>query len=518
MKKYIKYFLATLVTAFGCVLTSCSDDETNLLSRKVLASVDVLEFEVSPTGPQIITVTSDADWVAETPEWISVNPTSGTAGQTEVEVTVDPNIRESEPDNPRKASVLFKGRNLESIATVIIRQDGNKFRDPIDYTIESLATIEDETVVKLPEMVVCALTSNGFMATDGVSYVYIKEPSIAVTVGQKVNVIGEKYADSNKMIYVLGERMEAVGSGTLPAVSPEDINQILDKLTYNTYVYVTVTGDYDGSAITVGESVNKVYMVDADSSLGISELGGHKVKVTGFFAGQAAPVVNIIPVEIEDLGLNEVVFFFDDFTWLEPWVAVGNGKGRCADQVGSANNGGNCPQMQSCIVDGVSAYDAMIDKGYDFIFAGHPTKCKVGEGPKQSTYLQDTYIKLGKTGYHPGLVLPALEGVSSGDDLLLTFDWCPMITGAGNFDKTQIVVIVKNGSEEVQVAVPPHTLVNKGAMEWQHASISLAGIKVDANSRIIIRNIDEQYPNDPDSDDPSLTRFFLDNIKVKLAD
>ena len=64
MKKSINYFFIALVAALGCVFTSCSDDETNL-SRAVLASVDVLEFEVSPSGPQIITITSDADWVAE---------------------------------------------------------------------------------------------------------------------------------------------------------------------------------------------------------------------------------------------------------------------------------------------------------------------------------------------------------------------------------------------------------------------------------------------------------------------
>lgn len=516
MKK-INYIIISLIALMGCVFTSCKDDETTL-SRAVLASVDILEYEALPVGPQIITVISDADWVSEAPEWVTISPASGHAGQTEVTISVSDNIRGDAPDNPRKATIQFKGRNLWSVASVIIRQGGDKFRDPVDYTIDAMEAAEEETVVRLPGMIVTAITADGFIATDGTDYVYVKEPAIPVTVGMKVSVVGEKFYDDLKMSYVLGERMTDDGVATVPAKTPVDITATLDKTDGKKYQYVTFAGDYDGSAVTVGDNVCKAYFVSPAAGLNVGQLGGHKVKVTGFFAGQAAPVVNIIPVEIEDLGLNEVVFFFDDFTWLEPWVAVGNGKGRCADQVGSASNGGNCPQMQSCIVDGVSAYDAMIDKGYDFIFAGHPTKCKVGEGPKQSTYLQDTYIKLGKTGYHPGLVLPALEGVSSGDDLLLTFDWCPMITGTGNFDKTQIVVIVKNGSEEVQVAVPPHTLVNKGAMEWQHASISLAGVKVDANSRIIIRNIDEQYPNDPDSDDPSLTRFFLDNIKVKLAD
>ncbi len=509
--------MISLIAAVGCVFTACNDDDTNM-SRIVLASTDVLEYEALPSGPQIITITSDADWVAEAPGWITVSPASGNAGQTEVEIMVNDNLRENLPDNPRRGNVLFKGRNLESIATVIIRQNGDKFRDPIDYTIESIANVEDETVVRLPEMTVVALTSNGFIATDGTSFTYVKEPTTTVTVGQKVNIVGEKHSDSMHMTYMLGERISDAGTGTLPTVTPFDISTTLDQTEGNVYKYVTVTGDFDGTAIAVSGMTNKVYLIDPAAELGVNQLGGHKVAVTGYFAGVAAPVVNVIPTQIEDLGVNEKVFFFDDFSWMENWVNVGNGKGRCADQVGAGNNGGICPQLQSVIYEGLSAYDALLEKGYDFEFMGNPNVVKAGEGAKQSTYLQDTYLKLGKTGYHVGLVLPSIEGVSAGDELLLTFNWCPMVTGSGNFDKTQIVVIVRNGSEETQVPVPPHTLVNKEKMVWQNANISLGGVNIDENTKIIIRNIDSQWPTDPDSSDPALSRFFLDNIKIKLAD
>lgn len=526
MKKFFKYILMSAVAVCGLSMTSCKDDD-NGMSRKVLASVDVLEYDVLPTGPQIITVTSDADWTVEAPEWVSVTPMSGHAGNTEVEISVNDNLRDGTPDNPRKVKVLFKGRNLESNATVLVRQAGDKFRDPVDYTIESLEAIEDETTVRLPNMVVVAPTSKGFVVSDGTNNINVEEEVVAeetraassYAIGDKVSIIGDKYTNSNGIVYLSDGRVTVEGTAAVPAVQAVDVTSDLDSVAKKAnYTLITVTGDFDGSAVSVKEMNNKVYFINPAESLGVKDLGGHKVKVTGYLYGVAAPVVNVIASEIEDLGLNEVVYFFDDFSWLEPWVAVGNGKGRCEDQVGNQTNGGICPQAQTVMYEGVSAFDALLDKGYDFVFQGHPTKCTAGENEKNSVYLQDTYLKMGKTGYHPGLILPEIKGIPAGEELLLTFDWCPMITGSGNFDKAKIVVILRNGTDETQIPVPAHTLVNKGKMEWQHASISLAGATFDEKTRIIIRNIDEQWPNEPNSDDPSLTRFFLDNIKVKQAD
>ena len=234
MKKSINYFFIALVAALGCVFTSCSDDETNL-SRAVLASVDVLEFEVSPSGPQIITITSDADWVAEYPEWITVSPASGHAGQTEVEISVANNIRENLPDNPRRVNVLFKGRNLASNATVIVRQAGDKFRDPIDFTIESALEADDETIVKIPGLTVLTITGTGFVATDGNVNVYIKDIPFTVTEGQKVTIVGEKLTSDMKVPYIEGGKMTDEGTGSVTQKQPLDVTESLDKVKADNY-------------------------------------------------------------------------------------------------------------------------------------------------------------------------------------------------------------------------------------------------------------------------------------------
>ncbi len=506
MKKNIIYLLLSIAAVLGCIFTSCDDDDTNM-SRIVLASADVLEYEALPSGSQIITVTSDADWVAESPAWITVTPASGTAGQTEVEIIVNDNLRDGTPDNPRKGNVLFKGRDLESIATVIVRQGGNKFRDPVDYTIESIASVEDETVVRLPDMTVVALSSKGFIATDGTSFIYVKEPATAVTVGQKVNIVGEKHSDSMHMTYMLGERISDAGTGEMPPLTPFDISSTLDKTEGNVYKYVSVTGDFDGSAITVDGMTNKVYLVDPLDELGLDKLSGHKITLTGFYAGAAAPVVNVIPSAVEDLGLNETVYFNEDFEWLEPWAAFGkDGSRPAADIVGTDQADTEQPQITAatCVIEGKTPAEALADRGYEFI-----RDCNESKKPGECIYIQRNYLKFGKTGYQGGIILPAMPALGDGaEDVTLAFDWYPQRQGTGVMDPTELVVIVSIDGNETTFGVPPHGLAEGSKAQWVHASIELNGVVLTKEARITIRNVDSQLGSG------KALRWHLDNIKV----
>ncbi len=518
MKKNISLILFSVIAAMGCLFTSCNDNDTTL-SRAVLASVNVLEYEVYPTGPQIITVTSDGDWVVDAPEWVMVTPSKGSVGQTEVEILVMDNERDQAPDNPRRGDVKFKGRDLESIATVIVRQDGDKFRDPEDYSIDDMEAATEETVVRLPGMICVVTSTKGMIVTDGEQYAYVQEPAVAPVVGNKYDIVGEKKFDSNRFSYVLGERMTDHGASTVPAKTPFDITETLDNTNGKKYQYVTVAGNLEGTTLKVPGATNDVALIDAAPEANVSALDGHKVVVTGYFAGLATPFVNIIPVSLEDKGLNEVIYFADDFEWLAPWAQTGQvGKGPAGDQFGKFDSNEQCPQLQNVLYDGVSAYDAVLAKGYNLIYCGSEkvTAGSTSGSPKDCTYLQANYLKFGKTGYYAGLVLPPLKDVEEGVDLLMTFDWGPMMSGKGNWDKTLLVVVVENDGKEEKFLIPEAPLTNKVAGEWQKATVDLAGVKVNANTKITIRNIDDHWPLDSkDYGTTGLVRYFIDNIKIK---
>lgn len=510
--KIINVFIVSIIAIFGCLVTSCSDDETGL-SRAVLASTELLVYDVEPSESQMILVTSDGDWVAEFPEWITVAPSSGKVGQTEVTISVTKNVRDNLPDNPRKAEVLFKGRNLESIARVLVRQNGDKLRDPVDYTIEAIASVEDETVVRLPEMTVVALTSNGFIATDGTSFTYVKEPATIVTVGQKVNIVGEKHSDSMHMTYMLGERISDAGTGTLPPVTPFDISSTLDQTEGNVYKYVTVTGDFDGTAITVSGMTNKVYLIDPLAELGLSKLNGHKIKLTGFYAGVAAPVVNVIPTDIEDLGQNQVIIYSEDFEWIAPWAIAGKDGTPAGDTVGA--NGTEAPKADACTYNGKTAFEELTDRGYEFVSAHDYVDAK---GKRDfALYLQQNYLKFNKTGnvdgkpFQEGIILPAMpvvKDVPAGVNLMISFDWCPQMQGDGMYDKTEMAVIVINGEEQIEIVAPGHSRADSSPYSWQNAVLDLSNVTINENTRLLIRNSNDAWAQ------KTAHRFYLDNIKV----
>ena len=79
--------------------------------------------------------------VSEVPEWVTISPTQGSAGTTDVTVSVTDNMREGAEDNPRKATLVFKGSTLASRAEVIISQNGDKYRDVEEYTPGQVAEL-----------------------------------------------------------------------------------------------------------------------------------------------------------------------------------------------------------------------------------------------------------------------------------------------------------------------------------------------------------------------------------------
>ena len=98
-----------MALAACCVTVSCSDDDEPVSAKAVLASASSLTFEGVSAAPQTIVVTSDADWYSETPENITVTPSTGHAGQTEVTVSITDNMRDGALDNPHDYEIVFRG-------------------------------------------------------------------------------------------------------------------------------------------------------------------------------------------------------------------------------------------------------------------------------------------------------------------------------------------------------------------------------------------------------------------------
>lgn len=519
--KFLKYFCAaSLLAASAGTLWSCDDDDDKRLSDAVLASVGSLTFEAQDTSEKIITVYADADWVTEIPDWVTVTPTEGT-GVMDVTVSVSENMRDGAMDNPRKAKLVFKGRTLASRAEVLVSQVGNKFRDIPEYQkISDVIALDDEAAVKIPSALVMAVTTKGFIISDDQqSGAIFVEDTEKVAVGDKVCVWGTKSSDGAKLPIIScaeksddpnreGDKVEVLSSGaTVTYPTPTDLTEQIDTYTSAERSYVSVTGFFNGSTVSVADDAKySVSALDIPEEMGLAKLNGHNITVSGYYAGLAEPVHRIIVTTIVDKGAVETVYWAEDFEWLEPWTSLTP----AGDTIGENNSDATAQQLGTNKVDGVSTYDALLAKGYEIIATHHSSKEE--RKPEAQTYLQRNYLKFGLTGYQSGIVLPKIEGVPSDAHLLLTFDTCTQRQGSGVFDDTELVVIVETGTarSDFELTVP-HPETN-GAYKWYKVEVDLQDAKVTPDTKITIRNADSQWPSS------KALRWYLDNIKITKAE
>ncbi len=498
--KRTNYIIFSILLVFASLLQGCTDEESTL-SKAVLASVGTLNFEATGTSGKTITVYADADWVTEVPEWVTVSPASGT-GTMDVTITVTENIRGGAVDNPRKAAVVFMGGTLASRAEVIISQNGDKYRDCQEYTLAELATLENETVVIVPQVTVTAVTTKGFIVSDGTVNIFMQSSS-AVSVGDNVSAKGTKLSDTHSLPYVECDEanVNATG-GTVTYPAAVNITDQVDTYTSTSRTLIMVSGILNGNNVTVEGANYSVAVTDAPENLELAPLNGHKVKATGYFAGVAAPVVKLNATAIEDLGVMEIIYFAEDFEWLKPYAEAS----AAGQTVETDNLSATAPQISAAAtaVNGITANDALLQKGYQFLRVT-PTSTNAGE----CIYLQKNYLKFGKTGFQAGIVLPKLEDIPSGVTTVLSFDWCPMRQGSGKIDPVNLIVIVANGSDEVTFEIPESGFEDGHRLEWIRAEVALTGVTISNDTRITIRQTNWQLS--------TANRWFLDNIKLIKA-
>lgn len=497
--KFGKYMTVPVLIAAMCVSWGCDEDE-NSLSEAVLASASSLNFEANGAGEKLITVYADADWVTEIPDWVTVTPASG-SGTMDVTVTVTDNMRDGAEDNPRKANLVFKGRTLASRAAVLITQNGDKYRDVKEYSIGELLQLADETVVSVPEAIVMGVTTEGFIVTDarntGVIYILNKTQ---VQVGDKVALKGTKSSDTQSLALVDCDTVEFLSTGgTVEYPAAKDITGEVDTFKSDKRDFISVSGILNGVNIAIEGATYSVNITNAPESMGVAALNGHRVTVTGYFAGVAAPVIRIMATDIQDNGVVKVIYYAEDFEWLDPWAVAGEA-GRTVEL---DNLSAKAPQLPTPKVDGVSALDALIEKGYEFLRVTTKT-------PGECIYLQQNYIKFGKTSYQAGIVLPGLENVPEDVTTVLSFDWCPMRQTSGVVDPVNLIVIVDNGGNEAQFDIPESGFENGHKLEWIKAEVELTGVKITKDTKITIRQT--QWPA------ATANRWFLDNIELRKAD
>lgn len=206
-----------------------------------------------------------------------------------------------------------------------------------------------------------------------------------------------------------------------------------------------------------------------------------------------------------DEQLGEGVYFFEDFEWMAPWAEKGNGS-PAGKTVETDDPNANAPQLATPKIDDVSAYQAILNKGYQIIKTN--VAGKTAREPEAQTYLQSNYLKFGLTSYYSGIIFPINADIPADKATKLTFDWCSMRQGSGKWDPTEIVVIVNYNGNETQYPIEAWNYENGAAYAWKEAKVDIPAGKIGNGATITIRNCDNQWPG------TGALRWFLDNVKL----
>ena len=502
MKYIAKYFLLSCAALF---LFSCNEKEEDV-AHAVMGSVPSMTFAAHDAAPQVLRIVSDATWTLDAPDWITVDPATGT-GDLEVTVSVTDNMIGSEMDEPREAVVVFAGKTLASRFELTVRQEGDAYRNAVEATVATLGDLEEGKAVILKGAVVMGPSSGGAVVTDGTLSAYVAGLDKPVRTGVEIRGFAGKV---NGMPAITSfDSVTEIGLADLAYPEPLDLTEGISAYTASSIDYVTVTGEMAVAAgggmdllVTDGERTYSAFMYEPLADLNVAALNGHIVKVNGYTMGRKGELAfNLIPVEVEDKGVNSVILFQDTFSWLEPFVTA-SGAG---DSVGKSTDD-NAKNVYTATGLGADFLAAVVEHGYEDLFPD-----------AQVIYLQDCYLKFSKNKNVGGIRLPKMD-FAGADAIELSFDWSVHV-GSGGPDEVQLAVeiegegVFENGTK---VSDPvEHTMKKEGWADgdqkwsWKTETFKITG--VNNETRIKIRPT--TFTGAATSSN-LYNRWYLDNILV----
>ena len=510
-----------LVLASLAVFSSCMKEEEKTVATAIMTDKQSLEFGVEDELVHTLTVYADAPWTVETPDWITVEPAEGPAGETEVLVTAMPNIREALADRPRSAEITFRGINMYADASVMAIQLGDKYRDLIEGTLAEAFAQEPETFVGVKDIQVVALTSDGFVVKDNADFSYVTGEQ-TVEVGDKGSVYAYVSSINGLPSLKNADKVTVTGNSAVEYGAAKDITSDLQAYVPEQIEYVSVKGKLTSKKLEAysedGNAADSVYVeiLNAHSSLNMSEYDGWLVEAKGYVFGKSGNVVYLVPVAVEGIQSLETIYFADDFEWIK-WATV--------DAVGNDDPSSSVTNIWKA--DWADAFFAEFNKiGYQYLWSTVGDKeFKVGPeqapnpsvGKDGSMYACKNYLKFGQTSYNGALRLPALSAIEGTVNVQIDFDWCWQVTGSNNADIMTVSVETTAGKfEQTGIAMSEQlestqsTESKQSHLAWQHATVILT----EATAQTVL-TIRPTYA-DPDRQNPDRhqNRWYLDNIKV----
>ena len=500
------------------------DIEVMLASEAVKANInvegldsDLITFEGTPEAPYTFKVSSDVDFkVSASANWLHIENGSGLAGETKtVSVTCDP----SELSVLRKGEITIKsgvttkkiqvvqsaaGQELDPFISikegnsVAVLGQGDEFAVTVQANTSFETKIDADWIQLLPS------------TTAKVEWTPLKFKAAAnLTGAARTGTVRFVKGDIESVLTVKQDKFE-------PSIKVTTTDNAVPSEGKSLPVHIVSNVDFTASAAGMTLPVSSAKAGTYDLSIPVPANTGTPRKLSVTF--ENAEYDYKTTFEIYQAGGS--VVFSDDFSWVAPMVSAWNDansgkKKKIGDTVGSSGKDTEAPNVYSDATIKASFAAAFKAQGYEDL-----------QPSEKVIYLQDQYLKLGRTGGHNNAIrLPKVNALTSPSDVFVEFDHATMCQGDGTCDDAKIVVVIEGDGEfengtKCSDILP--VIQENGTYRWTHSGTLVKGMTSETRLvvvmyRVVMSKDSEgvyKYNNKYNFGVGGAGRIFLDNIKI----
>lgn len=500
------------------------DIEVMLASEAVKANInvegldsDLITFEGTPEAPYTFKVSSDVDFnVSASANWLHIENGSGLAGETKtVSVTCDP----SELSVLRKGEITIKS-GVTSRKIQVVQSAAGQELDPFISIKEGNSV---EVLGQGAEFAVTVQANTSFETKIDADWIQLLPSTTA-----KVEWTPLKFKAAANLTGVARTGTVRFVKGTIESVLTVKQDKFEPSIKVTTTdnavpsegkslpVHIVSNVDFTASAAGMTLPVSSAKAGTYDLSIPVPANTGVPRKLSVTF--ESAEYDYKTTFDIYQAGAS--VVFSDDFSWVAPMVSAWNDansgkKKKIGDTVGSSGKDTEAPNVYSDDAIKASFAAAFKAQGYEDL-----------QSSEKVIYLQDQYLKLGRTGGHNNAIrLPAVTALTSPSDVFVEFDHATMCQKDGVCDDAKIVVVIEGDGEfengtKCSDILP--VIQEKGTYRWTHSGTLVKGMTSETRLvvvmyRVVMSKDSEgvyKYNNKYNFGVSGAGRIFLDNIKI----
>lgn len=500
------------------------DIEVMLASEAVKANInvegldsDLITFEGTPEAPYTFKVSSDVDFnVSASANWLHIENGSGLAGETKtVSVTCDP----SELSVLRKGEITIKS-GVTSRKIQVVQSAAGQELDPFISIKEGNSV---EVLGQGAEFAVTVQANTSFETKIDADWIQILPSTTAkvewtpLKFKAAANLTGVDRTGTVRFVKGAIESVLTVKQDKFePSVKVTTTDNAVPSEGKSLPVHIVSNVDFTASAAGMTLPVSSAKAGTYDLSIPVPANTGAPRKLSVTF--ENAEYDYKTTFDIYQAGAS--VVFSDDFSWVAPMVSAWNDansgkKKKIGDTVGSSGKDTEAPNVYSDDAIKASFAAAFKAQGYEDL-----------QSSEKVIYLQDQYLKLGRTGGHNNAIrLPAVTALTSPSDVFVEFDHATMCQKDGVCDDAKIVVVIEGDGEfengtKCSDILP--VIQEKGTYRWTHSGTLVKGMTSETRLvvvmyRVVMSKDSEgvyKYNNKYNFGVSGAGRIFLDNIKI----